>query len=191
MQTDSTSAAFKGPLDEAYARIPRLTTCSFDIFDTFIFRRTTTPDGVYELTARLLAERRNIPLPVESFVQHRILAEAKARRDASKVRNSVEVGIEDIYARFPVRLFGFGPDCIGTLIATEFDAERALCFVNPEMMRLLTAMQHAGVKVGFISDTYWHKEQVHRLLLACQPDLTYDFLYVSSDNDTGKAERLS
>lgn len=190
MQTAFTTVAAGGPLDDAYDRIPRLTTCSFDIFDTFLFRRTTTPEGVYELTARLLASRRSTALPVESFVQHRILAEAKARREAGEARDSAEVRIEDIYAHFPVRLFGFAGDEIATLIDTEFEAELALCFANPDMLRLFDAMKRAGIKVGFISDTYWHKHHVHQLLNFCQPDLAYDFLYVSSESNTGKAERL-
>jgi len=129
-------------------------------------------------------------LPTESFVEHRIGAEARARRDAAETRHSIEIGIEEIYAQFPLRLFGLTRGDIDLLIEAEFEAERALCFANPDMAALLAAMKKAGVRVGFISDTYWREDHIRRLLESCQSDLAYDFLYVSSDRGTGKAQGL-
>lgn len=177
-------------LSEAYAQIASIDVCSFDIFDTYLLRRCTTPDGVYELTSRRIEESRGRPLPVESFVEHRIAAEARARRAAVETRRSVEIGIEDIYAEFPLRLFGLTRGDIDFLAEAEFEAERTLCFANPDMAALLDAMQKAGVRVGFISDTYWREEHIRRLLESCQPAMTYDFLYVSSAHGAGKAEGL-
>lgn len=177
-------------LSEAYALIADIRVCSFDVFDTYLLRRCTTPDGVYELAARRIEEIRGKPLPVESFVEHRIGAEARARGEASETRGSVEIGIEEIYARFPLRLFGFARSDIDSLIEAEFEAECALCFANPDMAALLGAAKKAGVRVGFISDTYWRRDQMRRLLESCQSGLTYDFLYVSSDHGTGKAADL-
>ena len=177
-------------VDTALALIPSIRSCSFDIFDTFVLRECTAPDGVYERACDLLNARSGRAMHVESFVQHRQLAEAKARRNAAETRASPEVSIEDIYALFPVGLFGFRDNDIPSLIAGEFDAELSLCRVNPEMVTLLEAMRQAGVRTGFISDTYWNAEQITRLLRSCRPELDWDFLFVSSQFSTGKAERL-
>jgi FMN phosphatase YigB (HAD superfamily) len=176
-------------LADAYTLIPSLRICSFDIFDTFLLRRCTDPTGVYERTAAALSGGGR-GFPTESFVQHRIQAEAKARRASAEQRGSVEIHIEDVYAQFPLRLFGFTPADIATLAEAEFSAELDLCIVNPEMAALYAAMREAGVRVGFISDTYWNADRIARLLTSRRNDLAWDFLYVSGDSGSGKAEKL-
>jgi FMN phosphatase YigB (HAD superfamily) len=177
-------------LDDAFALIATIDICSFDIFDTFLLRRCATPEGVYEQACHLLSVRHGRDLAVEAFVQHRIQAEAKARRQAAEARGSIEITIEDVYSLFPLRLFGFGRDQIADLAQAEFDAELALCYVNPDVSYLYDSMRHVGRSTGFISDTYWGGERIRQLLLACRPGLCWDFLLASSDHGTGKAGKL-
>ncbi|MDA9404978.1 HAD family hydrolase [Bradyrhizobium sp. CCBAU 45389] len=163
---------------------------SFDVFDTFLVRACTTPDGVFERTYELSGISRTCPNVSVSFVQHRIQAEGRARRAAKDKRGAVEVHIEDIYSFFPFNLFGLTRSDLSDLVESEFAAELELCRVNPDMLRQYSEMKRTGHRVGFISDTYWDSDRLARLLRACRPGLVWDFLYASCDHGSGKSEAL-
>ncbi|MBR0784404.1 hypothetical protein [Bradyrhizobium iriomotense] len=163
---------------------------SFDVFDTFLLRACTTPDGVFERTYELSGISRTCPNVSVSFVQHRIQAESRARKAAREKRGAVEVHIEDIYSLFPFNLFGLTRRDLSHLVESEFAAELELCRVNPDMLRQYSEMKRAGHRVGFISDTYWDSDRLARLLRTCSPGLTWDFLYASCDHGSGKNEAL-
>lgn len=163
---------------------------SFDVFDTFLLRACTTPDGVFERTYELSGISRSCPNISSSFIQHRIQAEARARRTAREKNGASEVRIEEIYSCFPFRLFGLTRRHLNDLVESEFAAELELCRANPDMIRQYLDMKHAGHRVGFISDTYWDSDRLARLLQACRPGLTWDFLYASCDHGSGKSETL-
>lgn len=163
---------------------------SFDVFDTFLLRACTTPDGVFERTYELSGVSRACPNVSASFVQHRIQAEARARRTAKEKRGASEIHIAEIYSCFPFRLFGLTRRDLNDLVESEFTAELELCRANPDMLRQYLDMKRAGHRVGFISDTYWDSDRLARLLQACRPGLTWDFLYASCDHGSGKSEAL-
>jgi FMN phosphatase YigB (HAD superfamily) len=163
---------------------------SFDVFDTFLLRACTTPDGVFERTYELSGISRACPNVSASFVQHRIQAEARARRTAKEKRGAGEVHIAEIYSYFPFRLFGLTRRDLNDLVESEFAAELELCRANPDMLRQYLDMKRAGHRVGFISDTYWDSDRLARLLQACRPGLTWDFLYASCDHGSSKSEAL-
>ena len=125
-----------------------------------------------------------------SFVQHRIQAEARARKLALERSATTEVRIADIYKYFPFRLFGLNRDALQDLARIEFDAELELCRVNPEMLEQYIDMKRGGFRTGFISDTYWNTDQLAQLLRSCSPGLTWDFLYASCDHGSSKSEAL-
>ncbi|MEW6639373.1 MAG: HAD family hydrolase [Pseudomonadota bacterium] len=168
----------------------QIAVCSFDVFDTFLLRRCTTPEGVFERAFELSPVSRSHPHAMASYVQHRIHAEGRARRAAKQQRDTVEAHIDEIYAYFPFRLFGLDRSALRDLVAAEFVAEIDLCRVNHDILRLYRAAQRKGQRVGFISDTYWSETQLARLLTSCCPDLTWDFLYASCAHDTGKSDKL-
>lgn len=163
---------------------------SFDVFDTFLLRACTTPDGVFERTYELSGISRACPNVSVSFIQHRIQAESRARRTAKEKRGGSEVHIEEIYSFFPFSLFGLARRDLNDLVESEFAAELELCRANPDMLRQYVDMKRAGHRVGFISDTYWNSSQLSRLLRACHPGLTWDFLYASCDHGSSKSETL-
>jgi FMN phosphatase YigB (HAD superfamily) len=163
---------------------------SFDVFDTFLLRACTTPDGVFERTYELLGISRTCPNVSASFVQHRIQAEARARRTAKEKRGGCEVHIAEIYSYFPFKLFGLTRSELSDLVESEFSAELELCRANPDMLRQYLDMKGAGHRVGFISDTYWDSDRLARLLRACRPGLAWDFLYASCDHGSSKSEAL-
>ncbi|WP_371818032.1 hypothetical protein [Bradyrhizobium sp. CCBAU 53421] len=124
------------------------------------------------------------------FVQHRIQAEARARKLALERSGSTEVRIADIYKFFPFRLFGLSRDALDDLARIEFEAELELCRANPEMLEQYLDMKRGGFRTGFISDTYWSTDQLAQLLRSCSPGLTWDFLYASCDHASSKSEAL-
>ncbi|WP_341510023.1 hypothetical protein [Bradyrhizobium sp. ISRA442] len=105
-------------------------------------------------------------------------------------RGASEVHIGQIYSFFPFRLFGLARRDLNALVEAEFDAELELCRANPDMLRQYLDMKRAGHRVGFISDTYWDSDRLARLLRACWPGLTWDFLYASCDHGSSKSEAL-
>lgn len=165
---------------------PDIEAVSFDVFDTVLLRRCTAPDGVFERTlahAPLSDGHRKL---ADSFVQHRTIAEYRARAKALKA-GATEVTIGDIYRHFPAHVFGIDPSGRAGLADAEFAAELDLCFVNPEIATLAAEARTRGLKVGFVSDTYWDGPRLERLLRSRHPDLPIDFLYASCDHGFGKS----
>jgi len=175
---------------DATRRARNVSACSFDVFDTFLLRACTTPDGVFERVFQLSRVAERFPNMSVGFVQHRIQAEARARRAAKERCGSTEVDISNIYKYFPFRLFGLERAALKDLADLEFEAELELCRANPEMIQQYLDMKRGGFRVGFISDTYWSSEQLARLLRACSPGLSWDFLYASCDHGSSKSEAL-
>jgi len=67
---------------DAARRTQSVAAFSFDVFDTFLLRACTTPDGVFERTYELSGISETHPNASENFVQHRVHAEARARKAA-------------------------------------------------------------------------------------------------------------
>ncbi len=173
----------------AKARV-QVAACSFDVFDTFLLRACTTPDGVFERAFQFSRVAETHPHAIKSYVQHRFQAEARARATAKERYGAYEVTIEDIYAYFPFRLFDLDRTALQYLVDAEYEAELDLCRVNDEILRLYQATKREGQRVGFISDTYWNERQLSNLLGHCCPGLNWDFLYVSCTHGTSKSEKL-
>ncbi|MDA8231364.1 MAG: HAD hydrolase-like protein [Magnetospirillum sp.] len=153
-------------------------------------RRCTAPDGVFERAlwyAPVPAHRKTL---VESFVQHRIQAERRARKGKLEESGSSEVTIGEIYARFPTHVFDLPDAARGALAEAEFEAEKELCFANGEMRALYQDMRRRGLRTGFISDTYWSGAQLAHLLAACAPDVAFDFMYASCEFGRSKHQGL-
>lgn len=163
---------------------------SFDVFDTFLMRRCTAPDGVFELAFHRGPVAQAYRGAVENFAQHRAQAEAKARARKKAECGSVEVTLTEIYDVFPFRLFKLDRAQLPELVAAEFQAERELCLTNPDMRLLFEELRASGVQTGFISDTYWTGPQLATLLTHCAPGLSWDFLYASCDHGAGKRDGL-
>lgn len=165
---------------------PGIAAVSFDLFDTLILRRCTSPDGVYEraLAHAPVAERARAL--AESFVQHRAIAEYKARVKKAKA-GLTEVSIDEIYEQMPLGVFGASPAARPGFAAAEFAAERELCLINTEILGLVDLARRRGLRVGFVSDTYWSRRHLERLLGELAPVLDHDFLYPSCEHGLGKA----
>ncbi|HVI87470.1 MAG TPA: hypothetical protein VM659_04155 [Dongiaceae bacterium] len=165
---------------------------TFDVFDTFLFRRCTAPIGVFERAFHHLPIAARRPGLKESFVQSRVLAELRARQRSVAAISSSEVTIEEIYRCLPRHALGLGDVTVVELVSAEFLAELDLCLVNPDILQLAreALVRRVPLRVGFISDTYWSAGQLKRLLAHCVPDLVPDFVYTSADHRTSKMATL-
>jgi FMN phosphatase YigB (HAD superfamily) len=171
---------------------PRKTVITFDVFDTFLFRRCSAPVGVFERAFHHLPIARRRPGLKESFVQNRIIAELRARQKGVAAIESSEVTIEEIYRCLPRQALALEDVTVAELVEAEFQAELDLCLVNPEMLQLAreALVRRVPLRLGFISDTYWSAAQLKRLLANCAPDLMPDFVYTSADHRTSKMATL-
>jgi FMN phosphatase YigB (HAD superfamily) len=163
---------------------------SFDVFDTFLLRACTTSEGVFERAFQFSPIAKVMPEARTAYVQHRRQAEGRARRTSQHRARSSEVRIADIYRYFPFRLFGLDSDALPRLVEAEFEAEIDLCRTNVAMAQQYAETRKAGIRTGFISDTYWSREQLSHLLRACHQGLEWDFLYASCEFGTGKSDGL-
>lgn len=168
----------------------RLDAFSFDIFDTFLLRRCTAPDGVIEQAFHHAPLALRYRSSVEAYIQHRMLAEYKARSRKVDAGQPPEVTIDEIYALFPTHIYGLPGKARAALAAAEFQAELDLCLLNRDIFGLYHEARSQGLKVGFLSDTYWSSIQLRRLIANVAPGLPVDFLYASCEHGWGKAHGL-
>lgn len=171
---------------------PYRSVITFDVFDTFLFRRCTNPDGVFERAFYHLPIAHKRPGLVETFVQTRRAAEARARNKKVEEQQPSEVTIEEIYQRFPRYSIGLDDVSIEEMVAAELRAEFDLCIVNPDMLELLkeAKARQEPMRVGFISDTYWSEQQLAQLINHCVNGLEFDFLHTSAGHRLTKASGL-
>jgi len=163
---------------------------SFDIFDTFLLRRATGPDGVVERAFDHAPIPRRHRHAVEAFIQHRMLAEYKGRLRKMEAGLPPELTIDEIYAQFPTHVYGLPASARAELAAAEFQAEIDLCLLNRDVFDLYTAARAKGLRTGFLSDTYWSGERLTRLLRHNAPGLEMDFLHASCEHGWSKAQGL-
>lgn len=138
---------------------------SFDVFDTLVWRAVPLPADVFYLVGRELIRRGAVQpsSPVESFVRERVNAENRAREKAP----ARESTLDEIYAEFPR---GYLIDQTPAEVARiEFEIERRVVRVNPDMRSLLDLARARGMKTALVSDTYFSRSQV-LTLTGFEPD---------------------
>lgn len=134
---------------------------SLDVFDTLLFRACANPDDVFEMTASLATEQglfRRPTSPAE-FRSIRIAAERMARRlDRS---GAGETTMEQIYRLIPSSLGD-----LERIAALELETERAVGWLNPNMVSLIRACNERNIPVALMSDMYLSADQLLTLLAA-------------------------
>jgi FMN phosphatase YigB (HAD superfamily) len=146
---------------------------SFDIFDTIVTRPALDPDSVLRFVGHRIARRHPA---VTDFFERRKAAEAAAR-DRKGFKGDVD--LEEIYA-------AFAPDGSWTaeLIRHAAELERAVDGATlqprPGMKSLLEAARTTGKRVIAISDTYYTRPDIERILAETGLLDAIDHLYISS-----------
>lgn len=154
---------------------------SLDVFDTLVWRRVPAPPDVHFLTARsLLANGRlHDSSSPESFSRERMGAEERARRK----RPPGEVTLAEIYDEFPIGyLRGSTRE---DAVTAEIEAECSVVRLDAEMAALLAHARDRGLKTAIVSDTYFERDQIARLL---PPEIlaTIDHVILSCEHRVSK-----
>lgn len=145
---------------------------SFDVFDTVLKRDVVSPTDVFVI----LEERiKSMGIPVENFASLRIRAENKARQACP----DREVTLGDIYHNFP------GDDKLWTELAQlELQIEEEILSPYMPIKKVYDDCVASGKRILFISDIYFPKEFVNRLLV--QFGFASGTLYISSESGVTK-----
>ncbi|MDM7913939.1 MAG: hypothetical protein QUU85_01550, partial [Candidatus Eisenbacteria bacterium] len=150
---------------------------SLDLFDTVLWRMVPEPVDVHFLVARRLLDGGSIhdSSSIESYVTERVRAEERARKAK---KTTPEVTLAEIFAEFPAGyLRGISP---AQAAEVEFEVERSVVRVDAGMAGLIGEARRRGLKIAFVSDTYFERRQIEalatipadHLILSCEHGLS-------------------
>lgn len=146
--------------------------CSFDIFDTLVWRKFYEPD----YAKYLLPERSNLSMSGEEFVQLRNEAEFNIRK---KKKFKGDVSIFEVYEELAANGI-IDADDVDKLADLEFEIDLSMIMPKEEMVNFLNGLSDQGKAIYIVSDTYYSKKQIEKLLSVVGVKASYR-LYVSSD----------
>lgn len=154
---------------------------SFDVFDTVLTRSVGSPEALFLILGRYLAQQNLIACSPESFARARIRAEARAHKSAGDRCN-----LETIYAEL-----GFGLslsiDRQRDLMAQECAVEAAMIRVVPGADDSVNKAHVLGRRVIFVSDMYLSSDFIREQLNIHRLWRDGDRCYVSCEQ--GKSKR--
>jgi FMN phosphatase YigB (HAD superfamily) len=122
--------------------------CSFDIFDTLLYRRCGMPETVFGIMERAWPER-FAGKEAHGFAAQR----ASAERNAQKKLGKETVTIQEIYKDLRARANSDWPND-ELLVDFELDVEKSVLAPVPHVEELLKGARSAGKRIVFTSDTY-------------------------------------
>ena len=149
-----------------------MTTVSFDVFDTLVFRRLSEPAEIFERAFLHANQDLKLIYEANEFREMRMFAEKSAKKKWS----SGEVTLDEIYAHFSM-----AETERDRLQQAELWVEKQFGFVYQPMLELIRELKMAGIKVIFISDMYLSAKQIQATFFANYPVLLDCPLYVSCE----------
>lgn len=157
---------------------------TFDCFDTLVNRLTAEPADLFvEAGRRLAAQGLLRPgFTPEEFHDARIAADDRARKRAVREGRPLELQLAAIYQE----LTGLVTDPEAAE-AVEWEAERAVCYLNPSMASFVRHLRRLGYATALVSDTYFTHDRLERLLLdnGFNPR-HFDRIWASCEHGCGK-----
>ncbi len=153
---------------------------SFDIFDTLILRRISTPSEAYGLVE--IAADREFGFKTD-FKNRRLVAEEECRR----INPDNDCDLDDIYGRMLSNGF-FDANQTERLKEIEISVEENICVPDLEMAEVLKyAKYKLGKKVYVITDMYLRRQDILSLLAkAGITEADFDGLLLSSEMNLRK-----
>ncbi len=177
------ASSYYKELQTLLADIQHFDIVSFDIFDTILRREFTAPDyAKYKLGKDLAAQ--NYFSSANDFVKKRNDAELVCR----KAKNfEGDVNIFDAYEEL-ARTLGINTGLAHGWANKEFYYDLAMSLPKDEMVQIVHELSAKGKDIWFITDIYYTKEQISKMLRKIGISIPYS-LFVSSDmgkrKDTG------
>jgi predicted HAD superfamily hydrolase len=154
--------------------------CSFDIFDTLLYRRCGMPETVFGLMEAEWSRRLGCP-PPRDFAKLRTGAEAKAQRRLGRDTVSIAEIYEDL--EVSVRSSGLSNQA---LIEFELELEKSVLVPVPGAAELVGSARAEGKRVVFTSDTYMPVAFLSELLTKFGFMMGDDRLYASAERGASK-----
>lgn len=149
---------------------------SFDIFDTLIFRMMRKPEDVFARVYKLNSEILSPYFSLNGWIELRKSMEKRAHEKKQ------EPNIFDIYDEGKKYAF------LKNIIECEFSCELECCFLNDDIADEIKKIRNSGYRVVLISDMYWPKEYIFRILSHCGFSIEKDDVFVSCDYACGKID---
>jgi HAD superfamily hydrolase (TIGR01549 family) len=165
--------------DDLYSAIRAARLVSFDIFDTLITRRILTPDALQQYTGWLLARR--VP-GVDDFFAVRKESEELARR---RKDYKGDVSLDEIYEAFTVTA-RWTPETIALAKRLELDCEKRSFVPRQDIVDALKYARTLDKRIVAVSDTYFSRDFVERILSKFGLLEYFDDIYVSSERGARK-----
>lgn len=140
---------------------------SFDVFDTLILRDVMKPTDIFRIM--------EIDCREPGFAAKRERGEQDCYRKIGATTT-----IQDVYTE----IFG-NCEKVDAWVKTEFSYELKFCCANPYMHQVYREVQKLGKPILIISDMYWPKEYLAKLLHSAGYD-GWEEIFVSCDHDATK-----
>jgi len=166
-------------------------TVSFDIFDTVVFRRQGSWHAFLAALGARLVEQELISgeLSPEAFAELRLATERVAHQ-TPQANGSRALRLEEIYNFLPAEHRG----ARGTpenLARAEFEFELASVYGLPATIELIRALAGSGLRICFVSNSYYGRRQLIQLLSAAGvPDDYLEYVFASCEYGRGKQHGL-
>ena len=169
------SISFLGSPEKYVKQLLDADIISFDVFDTLILRRISSPTDLFYLIQR--------SLDYIDFKRIRTDIENQLRYERNKATGDYEVNIHEIWEAIHEYT---GIDAKQGIRA-EIASEKKICFANPFFLKVVSLLKEEKKKIIICSDMYLGKEYIQEILLHCgYPD--FDAIYVSSDYRLSKSD---
>lgn len=151
---------------------------SVDLFDTLIMRQTLLPSDVVELVNCKLREQ---GIVIDGFVQRRMLSEKKLSQ--MKAPQLVEIYQDMLEGNLDNRISA------AELAELEWQTDYELVIPRKDFCDYIEDFYNKGKKIYIVSDTYYTKSQLIKLLSKCEITCYTDIL-ASCEYHTGKTQEL-
>lgn len=151
---------------------------SFDLFDTLVMRQVLFPADVFELVDDRLRQH---GIMIEDFPAKRMASEKELSRDRAPRLSEIYAHMKQAY-----QLSEIEPEQMAVL---EWEIDCGLVVPRREVCRLLADLEARGKKVYIVTDSYYNKKQITRILKKC--GIThYTDVFVSCEYGRGKTQGL-
>lgn len=151
---------------------------SFDLFDTLVMRQVLFPTDVFELVDDRLRQH---GIMIEDFPAKRMASEKELSRDRAPRLSEIYTHMKQAH-----RLSEIEPEQMAVL---EWEIDCGLVVPRREVCRLLADLEARGKKVYIVTDSYYNKKQIARILKMC--GIThYTDVFVSCEYGMGKTQGL-
>lgn len=151
---------------------------SIDLFDTLVMRRTLFPTDIFDIVDCRLKEK---GIVITDFSGRRLASEKYLAKSAAPTLVEIYSYMKTAYAITEVT-----PEELAKL---EWQIDCELAVPRREMCSLCEEIYREGKEIYIVSDTYYTKEQLIRLLEKCNIGF-YQDIFASCEYKTAKTEGL-